>query len=420
MDFGALPPEVNSGRMYAGAGSGPLRVAASAWNALAAELGSAASSYGSVISGLADDGWSGPASASMAAAAMPYVTWMNTTAGQAKQAATQANAAAAAFESAYAATVPPAMVAANRAQLAALVATNFLGLNTPAIAATEAHYGEMWAQDAAAMYGYAGSSATATKVTPFTAAPQTTNTAGVAQQGAAVSQASGTAAGSQTQSALSQLTSTMPTALQQLASPLQSTASTASTTASTAAGSTSTAVTPGTILSQIAGYFGLQPSDFLNGGTNLLSSSLSPMAPAGITQVGADLAAIHAATSGANLGLDAPGMAMPAVPGVSMGMLGPGGLGSLGGAGSVTAGMGQAATVKATLSVPQAWASAVPGANTTVGTTLTGTTMTAAPEGGVPGMPGMPMSGMLGNGFGNATPKYGFRPTVIARPPAAG
>ena len=37
----------------------------------------------------------------------------------------------------------------------------------------------MWAQDAAAMYGYAANSAATTaKVTPFTAAPQTTNQAG--------------------------------------------------------------------------------------------------------------------------------------------------------------------------------------------------------------------------------------------------
>ncbi|WP_252159672.1 PPE domain-containing protein, partial [Mycobacterium tuberculosis] len=41
-------------------------------------------------------------------------------------------------------------VVANRALLVALVATNFFGQNTPAIAATEAQYAEMWAQDAAA------------------------------------------------------------------------------------------------------------------------------------------------------------------------------------------------------------------------------------------------------------------------------
>ena len=59
------------------------------------------------------------------------------------------------------------MIAANRALLAALVATNFLGQNTPAIAANEATYAEFWAQDAGAMYGYAGAATTASQLTPF-------------------------------------------------------------------------------------------------------------------------------------------------------------------------------------------------------------------------------------------------------------
>ncbi|WP_157011720.1 PPE domain-containing protein, partial [Mycobacterium celatum] len=65
MDFGLLPPEVNSARMYAGAGSGPMMAAASAWNALAAELSSTAAAYESVITGLTSEEWLGPASASM-------------------------------------------------------------------------------------------------------------------------------------------------------------------------------------------------------------------------------------------------------------------------------------------------------------------------------------------------------------------
>lgn len=56
-----------------------------------------------------------------------------------------------------------------------LVATNILGHNTPAIAATEAQYGHMWAQDAVAMYGYASSSALATLLTAFTEPKQTTH-----------------------------------------------------------------------------------------------------------------------------------------------------------------------------------------------------------------------------------------------------
>ncbi|WP_264069201.1 PPE family protein, partial [Mycolicibacter terrae] len=32
MDFGMLPPEVNSGRMYVGPGSSPMMAAATAWD----------------------------------------------------------------------------------------------------------------------------------------------------------------------------------------------------------------------------------------------------------------------------------------------------------------------------------------------------------------------------------------------------
>ena len=36
MDFGALPPEINSGRMYTGPGCGSTLAAAAAWDGLAA------------------------------------------------------------------------------------------------------------------------------------------------------------------------------------------------------------------------------------------------------------------------------------------------------------------------------------------------------------------------------------------------
>ncbi|MDT5305639.1 MAG: hypothetical protein QOE48_1309, partial [Mycobacterium sp.] len=219
MDFAMLPPEINSGRMYAGPGSGPMRAAAAAWDGLAAELYSAANSYQSVVSGLTAGPWLGPASASMAAAAARYAAWMSTTAAQAEQTAAQAKAAAADYETAFAATVAPPVIAANRSLLMALIATNVLGQNTPAIAATETQYAEMWAQDAATMYGYAGSSASATTLTPFTPPAPTTNPGGLAGQ-------AGTSAATNTQTALSHLTSAVPTALQGLASPLPSTSAT--------------------------------------------------------------------------------------------------------------------------------------------------------------------------------------------------
>ena len=175
LDFGALPPEINSARMYMGPGSSSFPVAASAWNGLAAELQSAAQGYETTITQLASDNWTGPASAAMASAAQPYVTWMQETAAQAEQAATQAQAAAAAYEQAFAATVAPPLVAANRAETAAAVQANVFGQYTALIAQLEAQYGQMWAQDAAAMYGYAGQSASATQVTPF-ATPAATTT----------------------------------------------------------------------------------------------------------------------------------------------------------------------------------------------------------------------------------------------------
>ncbi|MBV8290260.1 MAG: PPE family protein, partial [Mycobacterium sp.] len=124
MDFGSYPPEINSGRMYAGPGSAPMLTAAEAWDGLAAELHSAANSYQSVVSGLTAGPWLGSSSASMAAAAASYVSWLNATTAQAEETAAQAKAAAAAYQTAFASTVPPPMVAANRAQLMTLVATN--------------------------------------------------------------------------------------------------------------------------------------------------------------------------------------------------------------------------------------------------------------------------------------------------------
>ncbi|WP_031729184.1 PPE family protein, partial [Mycobacterium tuberculosis] len=145
LDFAQLPPEVNSALMYAGPGSGPMLAAAAAWEALAAELQTTASTYDALITGLADGPWQGSSAASMVAAATPQVAWLRSTAGQAEQAGSQAVAAASAYEAAFFATVPPPEIAANRALLMALLATNFLGQNTAAIAATEAQYAEMWA-----------------------------------------------------------------------------------------------------------------------------------------------------------------------------------------------------------------------------------------------------------------------------------
>jgi PPE-repeat protein len=77
----------------------------------------------------------------------------------------------------------------------------------------------MWAQDTAAMYGYAASSASATSLTPFTPPQQNTNPGGSTAQSAAASQAAGTSAGNvqSTVSSIQQAFSSVPNALQSLA-----------------------------------------------------------------------------------------------------------------------------------------------------------------------------------------------------------
>ncbi len=332
IDFGALPPEINSGRMYTGPGSGPMMAAAEAWDGLAAELHSAASRYSAAISGLTAT-WQGASALTMAAAAAPYVAWLTGTAVQAEQAASRARAAAAAYETAFAATVPPAAITANRAQLLTLVATNFFGQNTPAIMATQAQYMEMWAQDAAAMYGYAGSSASAATLTPFGSPPRTTEPAGTVGQAAAVAQAAGTRVEAQT---LPQLMSVVPSSLHGLAGPVAAAAPAATTPSATAPQSLASALN--SLLASASGP--LSPLSYFGsfGAPELLGVQAYLLPQAGVNLTDA-MAKVGAAPSAAGV-----------VGAISQ----PGALGS-----AVTAGMGRAGFVTG-LSVPQGWAMAAP------------------------------------------------------------
>jgi PPE-repeat protein len=195
-DFAVQPPEVISARIYSGPGAESLLNAATAWEGLASELQSTAANFQSVVSELTSGDWQGPSAAAAAAAAAPYASWLSTTAGKAEQTASQARAAASAYQTALSATVPPAEIAANRTQLLSLLQTNILGQNNAAIAAAEAEYAQFWAQDVAAITGYAGSSSAATSgLGSFTEPPQTTNDTGQATQSAAVA-AAGTTSGS--------------------------------------------------------------------------------------------------------------------------------------------------------------------------------------------------------------------------------
>lgn len=400
LDFGALPPEINSTRMYAGPGPGSMLAAAVAWQSLADELNSAAASYGSVVSSLTSGPWAGPSAVSMAAAVAPYVTWLSATGEQAEQTAAQATAAAGAYETAFAATVPPPLIVANRSLLATLVATNFLGQNTPAIAATEAHYGEMWAQDATAMYGYAGASATAAQVTPFTTPPQTTNPTGLTGQAGAAAQAAGTSSGTDVETLLSsgpQLISEMPQTLQSLASPqgLESVASSA-----TDSSSSSSSTSALSMLSTLS--------------TPLRMATMPMSMLSKLFTTGSTANAARAVSTAAN----ELGAAQSAGLGSGTSVLASTGFGA--GAPAVSASIGQATSVGA-LSVPSAWAAPSTSA-TAAAMPFGGATSIPAAQGGAhTAMPPMMPITTMGARDGSAAPtRFELRSTVIPFTPAAG
>jgi PPE-repeat protein len=368
MDFAFLPPEINSFRMYTGPGSGSLLAAAGSWDSLSAELGITAGTYESVLSGLTSLYWYGPAAQSMSATAAPYMGWLQMTAEQTRQTAMQARAAAAAYELAHAMTVHPAAVTANRIHLATLIATNFFGQNTAAIAATEAQYAEYWAQDAAAMYGYATSAAATTQLPPFSPPKQTTNESGLKAQNDSVTQAANNSA---------------------------------------AAGST---LPPNPIV----------PDDFTAiDGVFAVYGALNEIA---------DVEAFCEETIGAMNDLhilpDLGAAAAPALPALTGAPQLTGAASSLGGGpglGSVTATLARAGTI-GSMSVPASWA-ATPNSPVTALSgssllTLSETGELAGSGSGVPGIPGMPV-GTVSRATG-VVPRYGVRITVMPRPPAAG
>src|SRR5246127_1696698 len=380
LDFGALPPEINSGKIYTGPGSAPLLAAASAWDALASELQTTAASYASTIGELTTS-WQGPSSAAAADAAGPYTAWLSNTAAQAEQTASQAQAAAGAYEAAFAASIPPPVIAANRATLALLVATNLLGQNTPAIAANEATYAEFWAQDAVAMYGYAGAATAASQLTSFSAPPATTNDSGQATQSAAAANSTTTGI----ESFLTELNTELTSLDTQLAS-YSTDFSTIETELISELGTTITLPTWAT-----GGIADIEKA------ITTFSSTVSTYAAGPWSLIG--LGSLlknwwQVSISIPNLGVGIQGIGPLLNPKPIVGALSPllhSGLlsGSFEPAGAVSASLARAGTIGA-LSVPNNWASAVPAVRT-VAAEMEATAADAAPE-----MAAVAQNGMFG------------------------
>jgi PPE-repeat protein len=387
-DFAARPPEINSGLVYAGAGAGPMMAAAASFSNLGTELASNAAQYESVISSLGSQ-WTGPSSTAMAASAQTFIEWLTTTSGQLQEAAAAATSSAAAFEAAYAATIPPAVVAANRAQLAALVATNILGQNTPAIAANEAMYAEFWAQDATALYTYAASAeASSSALTPLTDPTENTTPGAQGAQASAVSNAAGTNGASAAQN--------------QAVSGLQNAAS--------AAAQPAAVDTPMSVLSALNGLIG-QPiveNVIYNIGVTLAWN---------LAMMTATLPLLGHFIGGAPFGF-VVGDATPLGAGLGFGTTLAGA--TAGGEGAMVAGMGGASSVGG-LSVPASWSSATPAAELASNVDIRAGSGWTAPVaegtgtgGGTGIMPGMASAGGK-SGYGMAGPRYGVKPKVMPK-----
>ncbi|MEE3065292.1 MAG: PPE family protein [Actinomycetota bacterium] len=391
LNFGALPPEVNSAKMYAGPGAGSMLAAAAAWNATAAELRSAADSYDAVISSLVSEGWLGPASAKMAASVQPYVAWLQTTAAAAERAGAQANAAAAAYEAAFAATVPPQVVAANRILQSNLLASNIFGQNTSAIAATEAQYGEMWAQDASAMIGYTSASRAASEMMPLRPPQSDTAAIGAALQADAVDNAVAAPAATSIWDWLG-LSPNSNTSTEGLAGIMN-------------LFSNSNQNLIGAFLNN-ASVSGLSNAFTTNGILNPTSFIDSAVTINGLGAVGATTSGLQDLAAGL---ASAPVSATTSLPGAA-----------------ASATLGEASLVGA-LSTPPGWTGAGVAVSTVATTTRIGAgayhgfgaaTPMVMEDVGAVGMPGLPLAGSHEDEF--ADPIYGFRPRVIGRPPAAG
>ena len=433
-DFGALPPEINSGKIYSGPGSAPLLAAATAWDALASELQTTAASYGSTIGELTSS-WQGPSSTAAASAAAPYTAWLSSTAAQAEQTASQAQAAAAAYEAAFAASIPPPVIEANRALLSALVATNFLGINTPAIAATEAAYAEFWAQDAGAMYAYSGTATTASQLTPFTEAPATTNDSGQATQAASTAQS----AAASTTDSLSAFLTQLNTELTQFGTEV----STLSNTLNGYFPATTTTLTSLGVPTSVQNLITLFNQALTTGANTISTYAAGPWSVLGFGSLLKNWWQVSISIP--NLGVGIQGIGPLIHPTPIVGALSPllhSGLlsGSYGGAGNVgaLASVGRAGTIGA-LSVPQNWASAVPAVRT-VAAEMDATALDAAPEMASIGNPGLfgqtALSSLAGRAIGGTATRaavgQGYRvpgavaadeiattATIIVIPPSA-
>jgi PPE-repeat protein len=371
MSWAATPPEVISGEIYAGPGSGPLLAAQTALQTLAGELTTTATGWtNQIATWTAANGWTGAGATAATAAAQNYISWLTTTAAEVEQAAAQAGASALAFEAVHMAVVDPMTITANRT--AYMTALAGLPLTATLVATLEGDYDTMWLQDVAAMAAYQAASAGAGVLPPLVSVTGTVF-------------------------------------------PL-STASDTASDATAAASSTGTAAS--SLFNSFDGFIGTPAvANTINGGVNTAAWFVMNAIPTAIS-LGHTLGSVPAIAVGDVVPADGAGITEGLMVGsVTGGGMGMGGVGGLAGAAS-SASVGEASMV-GKLSVPPGWsATAAPATLASSTAPLEGSGWTAAAEAEpVSAMPGMPGAAAAAKGAGayGTGPRYGTKPIVMPK-----
>jgi PPE-repeat protein len=404
-DSAANPPEVNYWTLMTGDHAASAAAAAAGHQALADILATEMAQLTSNATMTATVGWQGVGGTAMTVSAAQLAEIMGLAVAWLQQGSLQAAELVQAYHTAAQGMIPGPVCTTNRTTQAGLVATNFLGVNQPAITSLDISYGEHWTQNAAVMAAYQAvvTAVLAALAIPPPFAPPTSNPAAAALSGAA--QAGATAATNSLQSGFQGMSETA-----NAASPATQGA------ASTATEGMSSMSSMMGMPMQMAGQFGQmfgQVPQMLGQAPQMLSQAVQmPMGMLGQLSStsgvgGADAAAEEAALQ---QGAMAPGVAAAGLGGAGGG--GGGGLGAGGGvapATSYTRPVSSFATPSSP-KLPAGFTGGVPAAEFTPG----GTQGTGGGAGG--GLYGAPGAMANRDGAGNAEQRPNRTMQLTARP----
>lgn len=404
-DSAANPPEVNYWTLMTGDHAASAAAAAAGHQALADILATEMAQLSSNATMTATVGWQGVGGTAMTLSAAQLAEIMGLAVAWLQQGSLQAAELVQAYHTASQGMIPGPVCTTNRTTQASLVATNFFGVNQPAITGLDIAYGEHWTQNASVMAAYQAvvTAVLAALAIPPPFAPPTANPASAALSGAA--QAGATAGANSLQSGFQGMSETA-----NAASPAaQGTASTAT------EGMSSMSSMMGMPM-QMAGQFGQmfgQVPQMLGQAPQMLSQAMQmPMGMLGQLSSTSGLGGTDAAAEEAALqhGAMGPGMAAAGLGGAGGG--GGGGLGAGGGgvvpSSSYTRPVSSFATPTSP-KLPAGFTGGVPAAEFTAGATH-------GSGGGGGGLYGAPTAMANRDGAGNAEQRPNRTMQLTARP----